>query len=113
MPPKEPRLEAQTPNPEVGESTERIERFLESTKRIERFLRLLTWQMFFLLALLFFLVMRPQAGRYQFTVAGDDVVVFDTASSRAVAVKLQKQVVPAPGEKTGPGAPPAGGESKE
>ncbi len=103
MPPKEPRLEAQTPNPEVG----------VSTKRIERFLRLLTWQMFFLLALLFFLVMRPQAGRYQFTVAGDDVVVFDTASSRAVAVKLQKQVVPAPGEKTESGAPPAEGERKD
>jgi hypothetical protein len=80
-------------------------------KRIERFLRLLTWQIFFLLAILFYLAFRPQAGRFQFTVAGEDVVVFDTASSRALAVKLQKQVL-SPGEQPGSGAPAAGGEGQ-
>src|SRR3989442_15386576 len=103
MPPKEPRLEAQTPNPETG----------VSMKRIERFLRLLTWQMFFLLALLFFLVMRPQAGRYQFTVAGDDVVVFDTASSRAVAGEAPKQEGAATGGKKETRAPPPAGGGEE
>jgi hypothetical protein len=65
-----------------------------------------------LLAILLYLAVRPQAGRFQFTVSGEDVVVFDTASSRALAVKLQKQVI-SPGEKAEPGAPPAGGESKQ
>jgi len=101
MPPKEPRIESQSPTLDT----------VTSLKRVERFLRLLTWQMFFLLALLLYLAVRPQAGRYQFTVAGEDVVVFDTASSRALAVKLQKQVV-SPGEKAEPGTPPAAGESK-
>jgi hypothetical protein len=103
MPSKEPRPESQIPTLDT----------VTNLKRVERFLRLLTWQMFFLLALLLYLAIRPQAGRYQFTVAGDDVVVFDTASSRALAVKLQKQVI-SPGEKAEPGAPPAaGGESKQ
>jgi len=66
-------------------------------KTIERFLRLLTWQMFFLLALLLYLVLRPQPGRYQFTIAGEDAGVFDTAYGRAHLVKLQKQVLK-PGE---------------
>lgn len=82
-----------------------------SLKRLERFLRLLTWQMFFLLAILLYLAMRPQAGRFQFTVAGEDVVVFDTASSRALAVKLQKQVLES-GEKPEGEAQPAGEASK-
>src|SRR5262245_9717628 len=103
MPSKEPRIESQIPAPET----------VTSLKRVERFLRLLTWQMFFLLAILLYLAFRPQAGRYQFTVAGEDVVVFDTASSRAMAIKLQKQVI-GPGEKAEPGAPPAeGGGSKQ
>jgi hypothetical protein len=67
--------------------------------------------MFFLLAILLYLAMRPQAGRFQFTVAGEDVVVFDTASSRALAVKLQKQVLES-GEKPEGEAQPAGGEGK-
>ena len=82
-----------------------------SLKRIERFLRLLTWQLFFLLAILLYLAARPQAGRFQFTVAGEDVVVFDTASSRALAVKLQKQVL-TPGEQPEAGAPPTREENK-
>ncbi len=102
MPSKEPHSENRTSTPD---ST-------ASLKRVERFLRLLTWQMFFLLALLLYLALRPQAGRFQFTVAGEDVVVFDTASSRALAVKLQKQVM-SPGDKAEPGAQPAEGEKKE
>ncbi|MGE0823182.1 MAG: hypothetical protein AB7G75_25775 [Candidatus Binatia bacterium] len=81
-------------------------------KRVERFLRLLTWQMFFLLALLLYMALRPQAGRYQFTVAGEDVGVFDTSNSRAWMIKLDRKVqqggkttearetVPPQGEKT-------------
>ena len=61
-------------------------------KRVERFLRLLTWQMFFLLALLLYIALRPQAGRYQFTVAGEDVGVFDTSNSRAWMIKLDRKV---------------------
>ena len=75
-------------------------------KQIERFLRLLTWQLFFLLAILLYLVLRPQPGRYQFTVAGEDAGVFDTAYGSAHLVKLQKQVLK-PGETspTGTSAP--------
>jgi hypothetical protein len=67
--------------------------------------------MFFLLVILLYLAMRPQAGRFQFTVAGEDVVVFDTASSRALAVKLQKQVINQ-SEKAEPGAQPTEGAGK-
>lgn len=59
-------------------------------KALERFLRLLTWQMFFLLALLFYLVFRPQAGRYQVILGKDEIVVFDTSSLRVVPVKPQQ-----------------------
>ncbi len=76
-------------------------------KQIERFLRLLTWQMFFLLALLLYLVMRPQPGRYQFTVSGEDAGLFDTAYGQARLVKLQKQVVK-PGESLPSGTPATG-----
>jgi hypothetical protein len=98
---KDPRVENQASTTDAA----------GSLKRIERFLRLLTWQLFFLLAILLYLAMRPQAGRFQFTVAGEDVVVFDTASSRALAVKLQKQVI-SPGEKAESGVQPAEGENK-
>src|SRR5262244_2046029 len=101
MPSKEPSVESRVPTPDA----------VTSLKRVERFLRLLTWQMFFLLAILLYLAVRPQAGRFQFTVAGEDVVVFDTASSRALAMKLQKQVM-SPGEKIEPGAQPTEGEGK-
>ena len=85
----------------------------EETKKIERFLRLLTWQMFFLLALLLYLAIRPQAGRYQFTVVGDDVGVFDTSNSQAWMIKLQKKsVTPGPGEKTESTTPPVKGNNK-
>ena len=35
------------------------------TKRMYQFLRLLTFQMFFVIALLAYLIYRPQVGRYQ------------------------------------------------
>ena len=76
-------------------------------KQVERFLRLLTWQMFFLLALLLYLALRPQPGRYQFTIAGEDAGVFDTAYGRAHLVKLQKQVLK-PGETPQSTAPATG-----
>jgi hypothetical protein len=86
-------------------------------KQIERFLRLLTWQMFFLLALLLYLALRPQPGRYQFTVSGEDAGLFDTAYGQARLVKLQKQVVK-PGETPQSGTPatvtePATGKTTE
>lgn len=80
---------------------------VQNVKKVERFLRLLTWQMFFLLAILLYMVLRPQPGRYQFTVAGEDAGVFDTAYGRAHLVKLQKQVLNK-GETPTTGAPAAG-----
>jgi len=82
-----------------------------SLKRLERFLRLLTWQLFFMIAFLAYLMLRPQPGRYQFIVGRDEVMVFDTAWSQVVQVKLQKREV-TPGEKVEPGTQPAEGESK-
>jgi hypothetical protein len=67
--------------------------------------------MFFLLALLFYLAIKPQAGRYQFLVEGPDVWVFDTASWQAVAIKLQRQEV-FPGRTAQPATPP-GGEGRQ
>ena len=103
MPQKDIRAENLIPTTESG----------EGIKKIERFLRLLTWQMFFLLAVLLYIALRPQAGRYQFTVVGDDVGVFDTSNSQAWMIKLQKKsVTPGPGEKTESATPSAGGENK-
>lgn len=101
MPTKDSRLENQTAS--VAPNF--------NLKQIERFLRLLIWQMFFLLAILFYLVMRPQAGRYQFTVMGDDVGVFDTSNSRAWMIKLEKKVQK-PGEAPEPVTPPPAEENK-
>jgi len=74
-------------------------------KSIERFLRLLTWQMFFLLALLFYLAFRPQAGRYQVILGKDEIVVFDTSSLRVVPVKPQQISGGTAGDKATPSAP--------
>src|SRR5215470_4410567 len=93
MPQKELRSESQSP---AGDSR-------GDMKKIEKFLRLLTWQMFFLHAVLLFLALRPQAGRYQFTVVGEDVGVFDTSNSQAWMIKLQKKSV-TPGDQLGKGA---------
>ena len=97
MPQKETRIESQVSLSETG----------GNMKKIEKFLRLLTWQMFFLLALLLFLALRPQAGRYQFTVVGEDVGVFDTSNSQAWMIKLQKKSV-TPGDQLGKGVTPEG-----
>ena len=74
-------------------------------KAIERFLRLLTWQMFFLLAVLFYIAFRPQAGRYQVILGKDEIVVFDTSSLRVVPIKPQQIKEAAEGDKTTPSAP--------
>jgi len=74
-------------------------------KPIERFLRLLTWQMFFLLAVLFYIAFRPQAGRYQVILGKDEIVVFDTSSLRVVPVKPQQISGASASEKTSPGTP--------
>lgn len=74
-------------------------------KPIERFLRLLTWQMFFLLAVLFYIAFRPQAGRYQVILGKDEIVVFDTSSLRVVPIKPQQVSGASTGEKTTPGTP--------
>jgi hypothetical protein len=95
MPSNDPRLE--NLGSVVGAGAE--------MKKIERFLRLLTWQLFFLLAILLYLALRPQAGRYQFTVVGDDVGVFDTSNSQAWMIKLQKKSVTSGEQPTGSAAP--------
>ena len=97
MPQKELQTESQSP---AGDSR-------GDMKKIEKFLRLLTWQMFFLLAVLLFLALRPQAGRYQFTVVGEDVGVFDTSNSQAWMIKLQKKSVTS-GDQLGKGVTPEG-----
>jgi hypothetical protein len=100
MPAKDPRLE--NSDSVVGAGAE--------IKKIERFLRLLTWQLFFLLAILLYLALRPQAGRYQFTVVGDDVGVFDTSNSQAWMIKLQKKSATS-GEQPAAAAAPTGEEA--
>ena len=55
----------------------------EGLKRIERFLKILTWQMVVLLLILVYIAIRPQAGRYQFLVQGEDAGLFDTAYGQA------------------------------
>jgi hypothetical protein len=91
--------------------------YVSSIKNIERFLRLLTWQLFFLLAILLYMALRPQPGRYQFTVSGEDAGVFDTAYGRAHLVKLQKQTIkqgetPPTGTPTPEPTPAPGGNSE-
>jgi hypothetical protein len=97
MPAREDRLELSVPGIDL----------VLHVKQIERFLRLLTWQLFFLLAILLYLAFRPQPGRYQFTVAGEDAGVFDTAYGSAHLVKLQKQVLKS-GETPSSGVPATG-----
>ena len=75
--------------------------------------------MFFLLALLFYLAFRPQAGRYQVILGKDEIVVFDTSSLRVVPVKPQQISGTPTGEKPASGTanttenpPPATTETK-
>lgn len=60
-------------------------------KAIERFLRILMWQMFFLIALLAYLVMRPQAGRFQFVFNKEGAFVLDTANAQATLFPMSKR----------------------
>ncbi len=103
MPAKDSRLESLTPTMDNG----------AEAKKISRFLRLLTWQMFFLLAILLYFALRPQAGRYQFTVVGDDVGVFDTSNSQAWMIKLQKKSVTSGDQPAGAVAPTGEGQTTE
>ncbi|NOT55546.1 MAG: hypothetical protein HOP18_13160 [Deltaproteobacteria bacterium] len=97
MPTKETR-------PDIGVITAQPP--LVNLKVLERFLRILTWQMFFLLAFLFYLVARPQSGRYQVILGKDEIVVFDTATLRVVPIKPQQiSEAAAAGNKTTPGVP--------
>ncbi|MSQ48532.1 MAG: hypothetical protein EXR78_09170 [Deltaproteobacteria bacterium] len=77
----------------------------QNFKVIERFLRILTWQMFFLLAFLFYIAARPQSGRYQVILGKDEIIVFDTATLRVVPIKPQSISEAAAGNKTAPDAP--------
>ncbi len=78
---------------------------LVNLKVLERFLRILTWQMFFLLAFLFYLAARPQSGRYQVILGKDEIVVFDTATLRVVPIKPQQINEGATAGKIAPGDP--------
>ena len=86
-----------------------------SMKRIERFLKLLTWQLFFLIVLAAYIVLGPRPGRYQivppFTVPGGQVLIFDTATTRADVISLQEKIEAA-GSPAGtpPAAPPQAGQ---
>ena len=56
-------------------------------KRVDKFLRLLTFQMFFIIALLAYLAYRPQAGRYQVippqSVMEGTIIIFDTVLGKS------------------------------
>ena len=86
-----------------------------SMKRIERFLKLLTWQLFFLIVLAAYMVLGPRPGRYQivppFTVPGGQVLIFDTATTRADVISLQEKIEGAKSAAgTSPAAPPQAGQ---
>ena len=91
----------------------------EGLKGIERFLKILAWQMVVLLLILAYIAIRPQAGRYQFLVQGEDAGLFDTAYGQARLIKMDRQIEPnaesggVPGEGPGSEAPPAGDSGQE
>lgn len=62
-------------------------------KRVDRFLRLLTFQLFFIIALLAYLAYRPQAGRYQVisaqAVMEGTVIFFDTITGQAGGTSVE------------------------
>lgn len=68
-----------------------------SLKKIERYLRLLTWQMFGLLTLLFLCLaswlIRPQPGRYQYIGERSKLIVVDTGLPAALTYELEAQEV--------------------
>ncbi len=82
----------------------------EGLKRIERFLKILTWQIVVLLLILVYIAIRPQAGRYQFLVQGEDAGLFDTAYGQARLIKMDREIQDSAGSSGEPGseAPSAG-----
>lgn len=62
-------------------------------KRVDKFLRLLTFQMFFIIALLVYMAYRPQAGRYQVisaqAVMEGTVIFFDTITGQAGGTSVE------------------------
>ena len=78
----------------------------EGLKRIELFLKILTLQMVVLLLILAYMAIRPQAGRYQFLVQGEDAGVFDTAYGQARLIKMDRVTPQSGGADTGVGGAP-------
>lgn len=68
-----------------------------SLRKIERYLRLLTWQMFGLIALLVLCLvswlLRPQPGRYQYIGERGKLIVVDTGLPAALTYELEAQAV--------------------
>ena len=62
-------------------------------KRVDKFLRLLTFQLFFIIALLVYLAYRPQAGRYQVispqAVMEGTIIIFDTITGQAGGTSVE------------------------
>lgn len=87
----------------------------EGLKRIERFLKILTWQMVALLLILAYIAIRPQAGRYQFLVQGEDAGLFDTAYGQARLIKMDRQIDPngEPGGGLRSETPPTGDDGQD
>ncbi len=62
-------------------------------KRVDKFLRLLSFQLFFIIALLAYLAYRPQAGRYQVippqSVMEGTIIIFDTVLGKAGGTSVE------------------------
>ena len=62
-------------------------------KRVDKFLRLLSFQLFFIIALLAYLAYQPQAGRYQVisaqAVMEGTVIFFDTITGQAGGTSVE------------------------
>ena len=62
-------------------------------ERVCKFLRLLTFQLFFIIALLGYLAYRPQAGRYQVippqSVMEGTIIIFDTVLGKAGGTSVE------------------------
>lgn len=62
-------------------------------KRVDKFLRLLSFQLFFIIALLVYLAYRPQAGRYQVispqAVMEGTIIFFDTITGQAGGTSVE------------------------
>lgn len=105
MAPKNPR--AEMPDTEL------------SLKRIERFLRILTWQMFGLIAVLLLCLaswlIRPQPGRFQYIGERGKLIVVDTGLPAALTYELEARSVqmpdaPSSGAQPSPGSAPSTGD---